>query len=149
MSLCLVILLCLFAVVFLFLLLQRSVAVSCCFHVWLQLNIRQTYFAGSRGFGSRKLVLLFTDGVSNVDKHKTLPNAEKLKNRGVKIFVVAVGDQQMHGINEMAHIASYPPAQYLFRVKKEGDFIRVINLAIKEVAPDLYKILDKYVSPCR
>ena len=149
MSPCLVLLLCLFAVVY------RScchvaIAVSCSFHVWLQLNIRQTYFAGSgsRGFGSRKVVLLLTDGHSNIGQEKTIPNAEKLKRRGVEVFVVAIGGQHMSGIDEMAHIASYPPANFLFRVVKVSDFFQVINLAIKEIAPDQYKILDKYVSPC-
>ena len=64
------------------------------------------------------------------------------------MFVIAVGGQRISGIDEMAHIASYPPADFLFRVEKVSGFLEVVNLAIKQVAPDQYKILDKYVSTC-
>ena len=112
------------------------------------LNIWQTYFVGRRSFDSRKVVLLLTDGQSNVEQAKTIPNAQKLKAKGVEVFVVAIGGKQMDGIDEMAHIASYPPADFLFRVAKVGDFLKVVNLAIKEVAPNKYKILDKQVPSC-
>ena len=107
-----------------------------------------TYIAGSRGFKARKLVLLLTDGNSNVQRDKTIPNAQKLKDSGVDVLVIAVGDQHMTGIDEMAHVASYPPAEFLFRVEKVGDFFEVVKLAIKEVAPSQYKILKKYESSC-
>ncbi len=106
------------------------------------------YIAGSRGFTSRKLVLLLTDGRSNINRHKTIPNAQKLKDNGVEVFVIAVGGKHITGIDEMAHMASYPPAKFLFRVEKVGDFFEVVKLAIKEVAPGQYKILKKYVSSC-
>ncbi|CAB3993071.1 Hypothetical predicted protein [Paramuricea clavata] len=103
-----------------------------------------------RGFLSRKLVLLLTDGQSNVQKHKTLPNAQKLKDAGVEVFVIAVGGQHIRGIDEMANMATFPPKDFLLRVEKVGDFLEVVNLAIKTVAPGKYKILgDKYKSPCR
>jgi uncharacterized protein with von Willebrand factor type A (vWA) domain len=89
-----------------------------------------------------------TDGQSNVDKEKTIPMAKELKKKGVEVFVVAIGNRHMHGIDEMAQIATYPPADFLFRVAKLADFFRVVALAIKEVAPNQYKILDKYVSNC-
>ena len=107
------------------------------------------HFIGSRGFQSTKIALLFTDGESNIEEAKTLPNAEKLKKAGVQILVVAVGDRHMHGINEMAHIASYPPAENLFRVEKAGDFFDVVNLAIKEVDQGKYQIINKYKSECK
>ena len=92
--------------------------------------------------------MLLTNGRSNVEREKTIPNAQKLKDRGVEVFVVAVGDQNMDGINEMAHIATYPPSNYLFRVEKIGDFFSMVNLAIKEVAPGQYKTVDRYPSLC-
>ena len=79
---------------------------------------------------------------------KTVPNAQKPNNKGVDEFVIAVGNKHITGIEEMANVASFPPADFLFRVEKVGEFLEVVNLAIKEVAPDKYKILKKYVSPC-
>ena len=95
------------------------------------------------------MVLLLTDGQSNVEKEKTIPNAEKLKDKGVEVFVIAVGNQHIRGIDEMANMATFPPAKYLLRVEKVGDFLEVVNLAIEQVAPGKYKILKKYVSTCK
>ena len=106
------------------------------------------HFTGSRGPLSRKVVLLLTDGHSNIETAKTIPNAQKLKNVGVEIFVVAFGNRHMSGINEMAHIATFPPKDYLFRVETPGGFLALVNLAIKEVAPGKYKSLKKYKSSC-
>ena len=66
----------------------------------------------------------------------------------MEIFVVAVGNQRIHGIEEMAKVASLPPSKFLFRVKKVGDFLEVVKLAIKEVAPRKYKIIEKLKSTC-
>lgn len=107
------------------------------------------FIAAGRGFNSRKVVLLLTDGKSNVEEDKTIPNAQKLKDRGVEVFVIAVGGQHIQGIDEMANMASFPPADYLFRVEKVGGFLEVVNLAIKQVDPAKYAILKKYVSSCR
>ncbi|CAB3992440.1 Hypothetical predicted protein [Paramuricea clavata] len=103
---------------------------------------------GRRNFGTRKVVLLLTDGQSNILPHKTIPNAKALKDAGVEVFVVAVGNEYISGINEMAHIAKFPPAKFLFRVRKFGSFLDVVKLAIKEVAPDVYEIVKKYKSTC-
>ena len=105
------------------------------------------HFSGSL-FGSRKVVLLLTDGHSNVHPEKTIPNANRLKAAGVEVFVIAVGGRHMTGINEMAHIASYPPKDFLFRVEKVGDFLEVVKLAIREVEPKLYEIIKYYKSSC-
>ena len=93
-------------------------------------------------------MLLFTDGLSNRNKGKTIPNARKLKDKGVELLVVAVGDKHIEGIDEMANMATYPPANYLFRVEKIKDFVEVVKMAIKKIAPGKYKILKNYVSTC-
>ncbi len=63
-----------------------------------------------------------TDGLqSNIKKHLTVPNAQKLKNFGVEVFVVVVGNKNMPGIPEMAQVASYPPETHIFRVKKYSE----------------------------
>jgi hypothetical protein len=108
----------------------------------------QTSFSGARGAHSRKVVLLLTDGQSNIQRKKTVPEAKKLKSSGVQVFVIAVGGQHIHGIQEMAEVASFPPAKFLFRVKKMGDFLEVVKLAIKQVSPGQYKILERYKPSC-
>ena len=60
--------------------------------------------------------------------------------------MVAVGSY-IHGIDEMVKVASYPPQNYLFRVKDEEGFWNVIQLIVKQVSPDKYHIVN-YDPPC-
>ena len=86
-----------------------------------------------------------TDGQSNVHQSLTIPNAKKLKDMGVKISVVAVGNI-ISGIDEIAKVASYPPKENVYRVRKLSDFVHVIDLAWEKVK-DGYKA-KPYTSPC-
>lgn len=96
--------------------------------------------------GGREVVLLVTDGQSNVQTHLTVPKADALKQIGVKIYVVAVGDDSMY-LGEMERVASDPPKDFLFRVKDYRDFVEVIKLVIKDVAPVLYNIIKGEPNP--
>ena len=117
-------------------------------HSWLLADSHFAFhFSGSR-FPSRNVVLLLTDGYSYVDRGKTIPTAKRLKDAGVEVFVIAVGGKYMIGIEEMAHVASYPPKDFLFRVEKVGDFLEAVKLAIKEVEPKLYETIKYYKSSC-
>ena len=71
------------------------------------------------------MVLLVTDGKSNRGGHLTIPRAQALKRSGVKIFVVAVGEK-VRGIDETDRVASYPPKDYLFRVKNSTDSCKLL-----------------------
>lgn len=65
---------------------------------------------------------------------------------GVQINVVAVGSY-IDGIDEMVKVASSPPQDFIYRVKKNSDFLEVIKLIIKQVAPGKYDIVN-YEPPC-
>ena len=100
-------------------------------------------FLGRRSSARRK-VLLLTDGQSNIDKAKTVPNAQKLKNIGVQVSVIAVGHHiPLKGIQEMAKVASYSyPANYnVYRVSTNSDFVYVFKI--------ISSILKKPPSPNR
>ena len=91
---------------------------------------------------ARKVVLLVTDGQSNIKRHLTIPNAKKLKNMGVAIYVVAVGPN-IDGIGEMVKVAGTNdpytrPDNYLFRVSNYLGFLQVTKVAVKKVS-------EKYV----
>ena len=100
-----------------------------------------TFFKGVRPFG-RKVVLLVTDGQSNIQRSLTIPKAEALKRNGVFIYVIAVGGQFIYGIDEMVKVASRPPQNYLFRVSDLSGLVDVIKLVVKQVAPGKYKIIN-------
>lgn len=94
------------------------------------------------------MVLLVTDGQSNIGRALTVPRALALKKAGVKVFVVAVGTY-IHGIDEMVRVASYPPKDHLFRVKKLAGFWQIIKLIIQKVSPSKYAIIKgQYTRPC-
>ena len=96
---------------------------------------------------SRRMVFLVTDGQSNVKQHLTIPNAEALKKSNVDIFVVAVGNY-ISGIQEMVRVASHPPQNFLFRVESVAGFLEIVNLVIKKVDRNLYKVVGKLPPPC-
>ena len=100
-----------------------------------------TFFKGVRPFG-RKVVLLVTDGHSNMQRSLTIPKAEALKRNGVFIYVIAVGGTFISGIDEMVKMASRPPEQFLFRVSGLSGLVEVIKLVVKQVAPGKYKIIN-------
>ena len=106
------------------------------------------YSFKGRRIAATKIVFLVTDGRSNFQTQLTIPKAKALKDSGVKIFVVAVGTYIL-GIDEMVKVASYPPEEFLFRVKTHQQFWEVIKLVIKKVNLWKYTILQgQYDPPC-
>ena len=90
-----------------------------------------------------------TDGLqSNIKKHLTVPNAQKLKNFGVEVFVAVVGNKNMRGIPEMAQVASSPPETHVFRVEKNSDAMYVFELALEKVSNNKYKAKKPLADPC-
>ena len=100
-----------------------------------------SFFKGKRP-GVKKIAFLITDGHSNIDPLKTIPNANLLRASGVEIFVVAVGNY-IGGIEEMVEIASPDPKDHVFRVTNTKGFLDVVKLALKLVAPGKYAALTR------
>ena len=96
--------------------------------------------------GVTKVAFLVTDGKSNVDPDKTIPNANLLKNTGVEIFVIAVGNY-IAGIDEIVKVASPDRKQHVFRVADMSGFLDVIKLAYDLVAPGRYQVVAGQYQP--
>ena len=58
------------------------------------------------------------------------------------IYVIAVGDKFISGIDEMVKVASRPPQDYLFRVSDFSGLVKVIKLVVQQVAPGKYKVIN-------
>ena len=95
------------------------------------------FFKGKRP-GVVKIAFLITDGHSNVDSSKTIPNANLLRASGVEIFVVAVGNYNS-GISEIVEVASPVRKDHVFRVTDMSGFLDVTKLAFKLVAAKKYE----------
>ena len=114
-------------------------------HCLINATVFKHLFKGKRP-GVTKVVFLVTDGRSNVETRKTIPNANLLKNTGVEIFVVAVGSY-ISGIDELVKVASKDPKEHVFRVADMSGFLDVTELAFKLVAPDKYQVIAGQYQP--
>jgi len=86
--------------------------------------LRLTYesvFTPSRGdrSGVRNVAVVVSDGNSNVDSDRTIPEADAARQRGIELFAVAVGDRS--NAAEMADIASDPDSEHLLRMRSESE----------------------------
>ena len=91
------------------------------------------------------MVFLVTDGQSD-SRDQTISKAKALKDDGIDIYVVAVGSY-INGIDEMVKVASSPPENRMFRVQTLDEFWQVVKLAIKQVNPGEYKVLNGKIDP--
>jgi Mg-chelatase subunit ChlD len=68
---------------------------------------------------AENIVIIATDGESNIQSSETLRKAQDLKDRGAKVYVFAIGDRvNMDEVNGMAHEAN---SNYVYRVYNTGD----------------------------
>ena len=91
------------------------------------------------------MVFLVTDGQSD-SRDQTISKAKALKDDGIDIYVVAVGSY-INGIDKMVKVASSPPENRMFRVQTLDEFWQVVKLAIKQVNPGEYKVLNGKIDP--
>ena len=60
---------------------------------------------------ARKIVVLLTDGMSNVNQYRTIPKALEMKQNGIKIFVVSMETDVDEA--ELASVASDPTEDHM------------------------------------
>ena len=83
------------------------------------------------------MVFLVTDGKSNRVGHLTIPSDRHLKDLGQR-FSWSLWEKM-----------SYPPKDYLFRVKKLDGFLQIIKLMVQRYSPRKYAIIkSQYTRPC-
>ena len=105
-------------------------------------------FSKGKRPGVKKIAFLITDGQSNVDPSKTIPNANLLKASGVEIFVVAVGDYQTGISSETVEIASPDRKDHVFPVSDMNGFLDATRSAFELVAPNKYAALTPHKQLC-
>ncbi|KAK3749637.1 hypothetical protein QZH41_001725 [Actinostola sp. cb2023] len=76
--------------------------------------------------GSFKRILIVTDGQSNIKKHLTIEKAIRLKQVGIEVFVIAVGEY-LDGMEELSKMASSPNA-HMYRVEDMNGLVLVVKL---------------------
>ena len=109
----------------------------------LRLARTQLFLNPNLGMNRRggRAALVMTDGKSNINKSQTIPQANLLKAAGVEVFVLAVGNYDPAGIQEMRDICSFPYQDHLFRVEDFRSLVDVMNL----IPPNSKPLQCKYV----
>ena len=82
--------------------------------------------SGVRSPNSMLVAVVITDGGSNVNATRTLPEADTLKAIGAQVFVIGIGNY-INGIEELANMASNKYT-HLFRVESMGSFVDIVKL---------------------
>jgi Mg-chelatase subunit ChlD len=85
--------------------------------------------SGGRSNAYKKMFIL-TDGQSNVKKENTLYLAYLLKEIGIEVYVMAVGEH-IEGINELAMLAT-STNKHLYRVGEMDQFMQVVEAISKD-----------------
>ena len=71
------------------------------------------FYTGTTGWRV-EVVILVTDGYSNVNTGRTIPAADELKSIGAVIYSIANGDGSQ--LSELTQIASSPDSQYVLQI---------------------------------
>ncbi|XP_069108198.1 cartilage matrix protein-like [Argopecten irradians] len=88
---------------------------------------RTTLFTADRGDrgDAQNIAIIVTDGVSNMNSRQTIPEAEMMRESGIKIYAIGVG---LVDTEELIGIASLPIEDHLFLT---DDFSELNNLQDK------------------
>jgi len=86
-----------------------------------------TQFTAPHGARSavKKVVIIITDGYSNVKADQTLSRAQALKDAGVLVYSVGNGDSQQ--MSELLALASTPSTDFMFAINSPDDIDSVAN----------------------
>jgi hypothetical protein len=91
------------------------------------LSVALNQFTPARGdrAGVQNVIILVTDGYSNVDKEMTVPNAVTVKNAGIDLYSIAIGETPND--LELTEVSSDPTSEYLYRLQSLDDVEAVSN----------------------
>ena len=77
----------------------------------------------------QNVVILLTDGYSNVNPMNTIPEAHLAKEQGIAIYVVAVGDNvDMKEVTEIAGQVNAPSEYYVYPLLQLAETERIADL---------------------
>ena len=75
--------------------------------------------------GVDNIAIIISDGDSNVNNGNTIPEANQMRNQGIRVFSLATGDSP--DMAEMNGIANDPDSEYVYRVRNSGEVDSVVG----------------------
>ena len=87
-------------------------------------SMYEDVFTASRGdrSGVDNYAVIVSDGGSNINKDRTIPEANEARRRGIKVYSVAVGESP--SLSEMEGIANTPSTEYMVKLSTPADVKR-------------------------
>lgn len=103
----------------------------------LQTTRTQLYTAG-RGDrnGVPDVVIILTDGVSNINSRRTIPEAQRLRSAGIHIYAVGIGLQDT---KELDAIATPPKEENSFNVQDFDELATLSERVFQAFCPGKYE----------
>ncbi|XP_060566778.1 uncharacterized protein LOC132725621 isoform X26 [Ruditapes philippinarum] len=97
--------------------------------------VRERYFGGANGDRQniQNFLIIVTDGVSNINPDETITEAKMLKDEGVHIYAVGIGNFDHYEINS---IASPPAAQNAFILSDYTALGNISSSIVKKTCRD-------------
>lgn len=99
-------------------------------------EIRNSHFTSAKGDrpGVDNILAIVTDGYSNVNSDRTIPDSQQLKDNGVHLYCVAVGESpQMSEINAMA---TSPIDDHVVNMLSSANVNDVANALLDKICPN-------------
>ena len=84
-------------------------------------NSRNEVFRSNNGDrpGVTNIAIVVSDGDSNVNEGNTIPEADRMRNQGIRVFSIATGNSP--DLAEMNGIANNPDSEYVYRLRNLGE----------------------------
>lgn len=98
-------------------------------------EVMNNQFTSSHGDrpGVDNIAIIVSDGYSNVNEDQTIPLSVQLRNNGVTIYSVAVGESpQMSELNAMV---SMPVDDHVVRLTMQSDMDEVADMLLDKLCP--------------
>ena len=73
-----------------------------------------------------------TDGVSNINGRKTIPEAEEARNEGIHIYAIGIG---LSDRTELDAMATIPPSENSFAVQSFDELVGLDEKIFQSICP--------------
>jgi len=103
--------------------------------------------AGGNRLNVKDILIIITDGGSNINRDLTIPTAGLLHDQGITVFVIAVGLSNPGWSTELQGLASGPVDDHLFEIASFGDLAFLDNTLVartcREQPARMYSYIDR------
>lgn len=107
-------------------------------------SMHETMFTAANGDRPDvpNICVIMTDGVSNINYRRTIPEAEAARQKGIHIYAIGIA---LKDVEELNGIASQPASLNAFAVNTFDELEGLDEKIFESVCPGLFNIIWKYM----